>query len=68
MRVADRIFLNLCVNYEDAALREWYDDGLSFYEKESLAQHATGIESEVCGKGDHELSDVRTDELFVLRP
>lgn len=30
-RIANAIFMQLCVNYEDAELREYYDEALAFY-------------------------------------
>lgn len=66
-RVKNAIFLRLCVNYEDAALRKWYDAALSFYDSLAVEPDKGEVEKEVSGSRDHQLPDMRQGELFILR-
>lgn len=74
-RVENAMFLRWAVNYEDSAIRSWYEDGMRFYESlwkeqqiKGTTTMATGTVESVAGHSDHLLRSASTRMLGNVWP
>lgn len=64
LKIENELFIQFCLAYGTPEQEKFR----AIYESEEMAHDKGEVEKEVPGDGGHVLSDVRTDELFILRP